>query len=128
MNPAGPGNFRLDAHPDSDGEYDWFAFDARAKNTAVTEPVPARPVSFSMVPARVQFDGMPSPRFWNFEDNHLSLPDISAEADDLVKIMAADFMLVHSNDWYVIPYAQPVGTLAQTTYMPRSSAAPRISS
>ena len=83
----------------------------------MTEPVPARQVSFSMVPTRVQFDGMPSPRFWNFEDNHLALPDISAEADDSVKIMAADFMLVHSNDWYVIPYAQPVGTLARTKYI-----------
>jgi len=116
VNPAGPGNVRLDAHPDSDGEYDWFAFDARSKNEAATEAAP-RSVSFSMVPARVQFDGMPSPRFWNFEDNHLALPDITSERDDLVKIMTADFMLVHSNDWYAIPYAQPVGTLARTQHI-----------
>jgi hypothetical protein len=31
--------------------------------------------------------------------------------------MTADFMMVHSNDWYVIPYAQPVGTLARTQYI-----------
>jgi hypothetical protein len=116
VDPGGQGNVRLDAHPGSDGEYDWFSFDARNKNTAATESAP-RQVSFSMVPARVQFDGMPAPRFWNFEDNHLALPDITAERDDLVKTMTADFMLVHSNDWYVIPYAQPVGTLARTQYI-----------
>jgi hypothetical protein len=116
VNPAGQGNVRLDAHPDGDGEYDWFSFDARTKNTVATEATP-RSVSFSMVPARVQFDGMPAPRFWNFEDNHLALPDITSERDDLVKMMTADFMMVHSNDWYVIPYAQPVGTLARTQYI-----------
>ena len=43
-------------------------------------------------------DGMPSTRFWNFEDNNLSLPDISAEGlDDLLKLLITDFMLVHSN-------------------------------
>ena len=116
VSPGATGNVRLDAHPDRDGEYDWFSFDARSNNTTATEQ-PPRQVSFSMVPARVQFDGMPAPRFWNFEDNHLALPDITAERDDLVKTMAADFMLVHSNDWYAIPYAQPVGTLAWTQYI-----------
>jgi hypothetical protein len=113
VDPGGQGNARLDAHPGSDGEYEWFSFDVRSKNTTASEAAP-RQVSFSMVPARVQFDGMPAPRFWNFEENNLALPDITAERDDLVKIMTADFMLVHSNDWYVIPYAQPVGTLART--------------
>jgi hypothetical protein len=116
IDPSGQGNARLDAHPDSDGEYDWFSFDVRSKNTAASEAAPT-PVSFTMVPSRVHFDGMPAPRFWNFEENTLALPDISAERDDLVKIMVADFMLVHSNDWYTIPYPLPVGSLAKTNHI-----------
>lgn len=116
VDPAGNGNATLDAHPGSDGEYEWFSFDVAAKTAGATEIAPT-PVAFTMVPARVQFDGMPSPRFWNFEENGLALPDITAERDDLVKIMTADFMLVHSNDWYAIPYAQSVGTLARTQYI-----------
>ena len=114
--PAGQGNVTLDAHPASDGGFDWFSFDVSAKNPTATEDAPV-PVSFTMVPARVQFDGMPAPRFWNFEENKLALPDITAERDDLVKIMVADFMLVHSNDWYAIPYGQSVGTLARTEHI-----------
>jgi hypothetical protein len=119
VDPAGKGNARLAAHPDSDGEYDWFSFDVVTKNpTAIEAPADApKPVAFSTIPTRVQFDGMPAPRFWNFEENTLAVPDITAERDDLVKLMAADFMLVHSNDWYVIPYAQPVGTLAKTDHI-----------
>lgn len=116
VDPAGHGNATLDAHPGSDGEYEWFSFDVTGKDTAAVEDAPTQ-VAFSMVPARVQFDGMPAPRFWNFEENRLALPDITAERDDLVKIMTADFMLVHSNDWYAIPYAQSVGTLARTQYI-----------
>jgi hypothetical protein len=116
IDPSGQGNARLDAHPDSDGEYDWFSFDVRSKNAAASEAAPT-PVSFTMVPTRVHFDGMPAPRFWNFEENTLALPDITAERDDLVKIMVADFMLVHSNDWYTIPYALPVGSLAKTNHI-----------
>lgn len=116
VDPSGQGNARLDAHPGSDGEYDWFSFDVSSKNTTASETAPTS-VAFTMIPARVQFDGMPAPRFWNFEENTLALPDISAERDDLVKMMVADFMLVHGNDWYTIPYALPVGTLAKTNYI-----------
>jgi hypothetical protein len=113
VDPAGQGNAALDAHPDSNGEYEWYSFDVASKNPSATEAAPD-PVSFTMVPARVQFDGMPATRFWNFEENTLALPDITAESDDLVRIMTADFMLVHSHDWYAIPYAMSVGKLART--------------
>jgi len=116
VDPSGQGNARLDAHPDSDGEYEWFSFDVGSKNAAASEAAPKQ-VSFTMVPTRVHFDGMPAPRFWNFEENTLAVPDITAERDDLVKMMVADFMLVHSNDWYTIPYALPVGSLAKTNYI-----------
>ncbi|HET7543088.1 MAG TPA: hypothetical protein VFK05_24615 [Polyangiaceae bacterium] len=111
--PSGAGNATLDAHPDSDGEFDWFSFEVASKNATASEAAPV-PVQFSMIPGRVEFAGMPSPHFWNFEENTLAIPDLKAEVDDLIKIMVADFMVVHSNDWYVLPYLQPVGTLAKT--------------
>jgi hypothetical protein len=115
--PSGEGNAVLDAHPNSDGEFEWFSFDVASRNAAASEAAPD-PVGFFTVPARVQFDGMPSTRFWNFEDSTLSLPDISAEGlDDLLKLLITDFMLVHSNDWYVLPYEQAVGTLAKTDFI-----------
>lgn len=115
--PSGNGNARLDARPNSDGEYEWFSFDVASKDPAAAEEAPD-PVNFFMVPARVQFDGMPSTRFWNFEESKLALPDIQAEGlDDLLKLLVADFMLVHGNDWYVLPLQQEVGTLAKTAFI-----------
>jgi hypothetical protein len=115
--PSGLGNATLDAYPNSDGEYEWFSFDVASKNPSATEAAPD-PVEFFMIPARVQFDGMPATRFWNFEENKLALPDIEAEGlDDLLKLLISDFMLVHSNDWYVLPFEQAVGTLAKTDFI-----------
>jgi hypothetical protein len=107
----------LDAYPNSDGEFEWFSFDVASKNGSATEEPPLT-VGFFTVPTHVQFDGMPATRFWNFEENKLALPDIAAEdLDDLLKLMLTDFMLLHSNDWYVLPYEQEVGTLAKTDYI-----------
>ncbi len=111
--PSGNGNATLDAHPDSDGEYEWFSFDVASKNTGASE-APPQQITDAIVPNRVQFDGMPAPRFWNFEDNTLALPDVTALSDDLLKIVATDFMLVHSHDWYTFPFEQEVGTLVKT--------------
>lgn len=116
-NPSGTGNVTHQAHPDSDGEYEWFSFDAVERNSSATEEAP-EPQAFTMIPARVHFDGMPATRFWNFEENTLALPDVQATGkDDVLKLFVTDFMLIHSNDWYVLPFPQEVGTLAKTNWI-----------
>jgi hypothetical protein len=61
---------------------------------------------------------MPATRFWAFEDSTLAMPDIAAtDLDDVLKLLVSDFLLVHSNDWFVLPFAQKVGTLAKTDYI-----------
>jgi hypothetical protein len=115
--PSGVGNVTHDAHPDSDGEYEWFSFDAVSRDVAALEQA-AEPEAFSIIPARVHFDGMPATRFWNFEENTLALPDVQATGkDDLLKLLVTDFLLIHGNDWYVLPFQQKVGTLAKTHWI-----------
>lgn len=115
--PVGQGNVTLQAYPDSNGEYDWFSFDIVGKNTTAVEAAPT-PVAKSIIPARVRFPGMPVLRFWAFEENDVALPDILAsETDDLLKLLITDFMTIHANDWFVIPFDQKVGTLAQIDWI-----------
>jgi hypothetical protein len=115
--PAGQGNVTLDAYPDSGGEYDWYSFDLVGRNTSATEEAPT-PRAASIMPARVRFTGMPISRFWAFEENTLALPDIEAGGtDDLLKLLVSDFMLIHSNDWFVVPFEQKAGTLAQIDWI-----------
>src|SRR6185436_6863873 len=41
------------------------------------------------------------------------LAAIRPEKRELAKLVVLDFMLVHSNDWYVVSFAQPLGTLCR---------------
>jgi hypothetical protein len=115
--PAGAGNVTLQAYPGSDGEFDWFSFDVIGRDSSAGEEAPT-PRSDSIIPARVRFPGMAASRFWAFEEQTLAIPDILATGtDDLLKLLIADFMLIHSNDWFVLPFEQPVGSLAQIDYL-----------
>lgn len=110
--PSGQGSATLDAVPDRDGEFEWFSFEARAKDAGASVPTPEQE-SFTMIPSHVRFPGMPNPRFWMFEENQLSVSDIDLKKRDLLKLAVADFVLVHGADWFALPYEQKVGSMAK---------------
>lgn len=115
--PAAGGHLTFSARPDSDGEFDWFSFDIEAKNATLPDEGPEGR-AFSIIPARVRFPGMPASRFWAFEENTLALPDVSCTSpDDILKLLTSDYMTIHSNDWFVLPYEQEPGTLAWTDWV-----------
>jgi hypothetical protein len=62
----------------------------------------------------VHFHGAPNARWWEFEDNRVGFGLTSAAKTDLVKMLLAEFGLVFSNDWFIIPFAAKVGTLVDT--------------
>jgi hypothetical protein len=116
VNPSGDGVSVLNAHPDSDGEFEWFSFDVDSRGSVASDEPPEF-FTDAMVPNRVEFDGMPATRFWNFEENRLRVPAITAEQDDIVKLLTVDFVLQHSHDWYTLPFPQEVGTLARIEHL-----------
>ncbi len=93
---------KLDAYPDADGTLDWGSFDV------VTEPLPAGdPRTELVIPAHVRFPGMPSPRYWDFEEGDCSALHIDAEERDVgVKLLTLDFVMDGCEDWY--SFALPV--------------------
>jgi hypothetical protein len=56
---------------------------------------------------------MPSARWWAFESGTTNLAAMRPEKRELAKLVVLDFMLVHGNDWYVLPFLQPLGTLCR---------------
>jgi hypothetical protein len=56
---------------------------------------------------------MPAPRFWDFENNDVPLPTVKTQVRDLAKLLALDFMLIHGEDWFVLPFSLPVGSIAR---------------
>jgi hypothetical protein len=100
------------------GHLDWFSFDVDASSTpAIPQPGAPLPVlaagahALSFVPAPVSFAGMPSHRYWEFENRKTEFANVEANTTDVAKLLLTEFALVYSNDWCVVPYELDVGTL-----------------
>jgi hypothetical protein len=99
------------AYPDADGELHWSSFDVTAQDAgAVSPPVTATVISS---PIHLRFGSMPSPRFWDFETNDTPLPSVKVQTRDLAKLLSLDFMLIHGEDWFVLPFPLQVGSIAR---------------
>src|SRR6185503_3520768 len=111
----GVNDVRLGAHPDRDGRCEWHAFDAAAAGGDVggAGDEGVRRVKQRVIPAGASFRGMPSARWWAFESGATNLAAMRPEKRELAKLVVLDFMLVHGNDWYVLPFQQPLGTLCR---------------
>jgi hypothetical protein len=101
----------LAAYPGRFGEFDWYSFDQLGPGDRVPEREPAA-TTRSLVPINVRFRGMPNSRWWHFERGSMNLADVKADRSELAKLVLIDFMLVHGNDWFVVPFTQEVGRCA----------------
>lgn len=100
----------------SEGRLDWYSLDTDPKADPLgdgtgTDPAPV-PVKRVTIPVPVSFTGMPNTRWWAFEERKTNYGDIDATTTDLAKLLFLEFALVYGNDWFVIPYTLPAGTLA----------------
>jgi hypothetical protein len=55
---------------------------------------------------------MPNTRWWKFEEGKTNFGDIRPSTSELGKMLLMEFGLVYANDWFIIPFKAPVGTLA----------------
>jgi hypothetical protein len=98
------------------GHLDWYSLDVDAANhqldpAATTDGV-GKPLTVTMIPTSVTFNGMPNTRWWAFEDSRTNFGDIKPDTTDLAKLLLIDFGLVYANDWFLVPFTVPAGTLA----------------
>jgi hypothetical protein len=78
---------------------------------AETTGLPASTAA-TTIPVPVSFVGMPNTRWWAFEDAKTNCGEIDADTTDLATLLFLEFALVYANDWFVIPYTLPAGTIA----------------
>jgi hypothetical protein len=93
------------------GHLDWYAFDIAQKGSNASGQAKEKFTS-TFIPTHVQFDGMPDTRWWKFEDGKTSFGDVKPNTTDLAKLLLIEFGLVFANDWFIIPYTLPIGSLA----------------
>jgi len=103
------------------GHLDWFAFDINLNNDgtglgqidAADETENVKSEVLTIIPSEARFGGMPNSRWWEFEDGSTDFGNITAETTNLAKILLAEFALMYSNDWFVIPYTVPAGSVSE---------------
>ena len=90
------------------GRVDWYAFDSDV-NPPQPSPNAAPPVSaparrdIDLVATPLRFAGMPSNRYWQFEDGAVNLGMLQSQPHDLARLCLVEFAMVYGNDWLVVP-------------------------
>ena len=55
---------------------------------------------------------MPNTRWWTFEDGRTNFGDVKPDTTDLAKLLLIEFGLVYANDWFLVPFTVPAGSIA----------------
>jgi hypothetical protein len=101
-----------------EGRLEWDAFSHRAGATLRTSPVTSSGTTIFprvLIPAPVEYPGMPASRWWEFEDARVHFGAVRPMQQDLASIMFLQFATIFGNDWLVIPVQVPVGSICRLT-------------
>jgi hypothetical protein len=100
------------------GHLDWYNLDIDASQITlgtVVETIPdvEQATTLTFIPSGITFAGMPHTRWWQFEHSKTNFGDIKPDTTDLNKLMLLDFGLMYANDWFMVPFTLPVGSIAE---------------
>ena len=90
----------------------WSEFDVDSSSPMPSFPLPPpAPVKLATTPTPVRFGGMPSPRYWEFEDARFNFGNVDAAGHDLGRLLLLQFAALFGNDWFLVPVALDAGTV-----------------
>jgi hypothetical protein len=100
------------------GHLDWYNLDIDNQAGTLGEPSPPdadlpETATQVLLPTAVSFDGMPNTRWWTFEDGRTNFGDVKPDTTDLAKLLLIEFGLIYANDWFLVPYTLPAGSIAR---------------
>jgi hypothetical protein len=107
---AGP--HELTAPAFGGGRVDWYHLD-HVRDTGATASAPTRSQVVWATPLR--YPGMPSDRYWELEDAEVNLGALETAPHDLGRLAIAEFALVASPDWLVVPVEIATGSVTTIT-------------
>ncbi len=101
----------LSADAYTGGHLDWEAFDVTSAAVAPPAPTTTRDV----LPVPVTYAGTPASTHWQLEDGTVSFGDIQAGPTDLARLAVAEFAMVYSDDYFLVPIRLVAGSIARVT-------------
>lgn len=97
------------------GTLDWHSVDVNPEPEGMAPEGPAADprevITRTMIPVPLTYPGMPHPRWWTIEDSCTNFGEIRPDTTDLAKLLFIEFGLVYSNDWFMVPFTLPGGTI-----------------
>ncbi|MEO9036742.1 MAG: hypothetical protein ABI442_14615, partial [Gemmatimonadaceae bacterium] len=100
------------------GRVDWYDFDydQQPANPLVLPNEQAPPVDDDvrevvLLATPLRFGGMPSDRYWQYENGEVNLGMLETQPHDLARLCLAEFAMVYGNDWLVVPVDVLAGAL-----------------
>ena len=100
------GNTVLEAKDYTDDYLDWYSL-----NLASSIDFNGEEKYYALTPDSLSFRGMPNARWWEFEDGSVDLGDIHRPNLNFLSMLLTEFALIYSDDWFIIPLEQNVGSL-----------------
>ncbi len=67
-----------------------------------------------LLPTPLLLPGQPASRWWQFEDRRIGFGNLDATAADLSTLLIVEYALAYSDDWYIVPIDQAIGTWYET--------------
>jgi hypothetical protein len=89
---------------------DWFHFDLVSTTTPASPPATTER---RVVPAALQFRGMPHPKWWRFEDGDADFERPDDPEPNILATLLPEFVVIDSNNWYLMPLKQTAGTIRE---------------
>jgi hypothetical protein len=116
--PRDGGELHLTAEEYYQGHLDWYNLDVDPSEDGIGD-VPDAPLpedvqdtfTSTFLPTPISFAGMPHTRWWTFEDGTTSFGDIDPDTTEINKLLVMEFALVYANDWFLLPFTVPAGTV-----------------
>ncbi len=99
-----------------EGHLDWYSLDIDSSKTlSLTQEPEANVIEnlVSFIPAPIEFKGMPNPRYWAMEENQINFGKIETSTTGLLHLLFAEFGLIYSNDWFLLPYPLLINHLCE---------------
>jgi hypothetical protein len=114
--PSDAGEVVLTATEYEQGRLDWNSFDlAPAGSTlgAAADQGASSDLGRTGLPSPVVYRGMPTARFWEFEDAAVDFGDLGAAPEELAKLLLIEFATVYGNDHFIVPVDVDVGSICR---------------
>lgn len=88
-------------------ELDWYNFDVNSVSGLSVE----KERTFRLLPRSLRVAGMPSARFWEFEDADTNVTLLASAEPNFLQMLLAEFLMIDCDNWCCIPVEMQPGDI-----------------